>query len=45
MIKATVLAMDQVVRIKYNNDTELNDLLKALWKVPGMDVKVNGSER
>ena len=45
MIKAIVFTMNQVVRIKYNNDTELDNLLKALWTVPGIDVTLNGSER
>ena len=45
MIKATVLPMDNLVRIKYNNDKELDNLLTALGKVPAVEVKVNGYGR
>lgn len=40
-MNANVFPMTKSIRIKYDNDKELNDLLKALRGIPGMDVTVN----
>ena len=38
MIKAKVLPSNTVVRVKYSNDKELDDILKALGGVKGLDL-------
>ena len=44
MIKAIIFSSENVVRVKYNDDNELNSLLKALRKVPVDDVDVKARE-
>lgn len=41
-MKAIVFSRDKVVKIRYNNDTELPDLLKELRKIPNMEIKERG---
>ena len=41
-MKAIVLPRDNVVKIRYNNDTELPDLLKELRKISNMKIKERG---
>ena len=42
IMKAIVLSRDKVVKIRYNEDTELPDLLKELHKIPNMEIKERG---
>ena len=37
-MKATVLTRDRVIKIRYNEDDKLNELLEALTTVPGMEL-------
>ena len=37
-MKAIVLSRDKVVKIRYNKDDKLNDLLDALTTVPGLEL-------
>ena len=37
-MKAIVLSRDRVVKIRYNENDKLNELLEALTNVPGMEV-------
>ena len=37
-MKAIVLSRDKVVKIRYNEDDKLNELLDALMTVPRMEV-------
>jgi hypothetical protein len=37
-MKATVLPRDKIVKIRYNKDDKLNELLDALMTVQGMEV-------
>ena len=37
-MKATVLTRDRVIKIRYNEDDKLNELLEALITVPGMEL-------
>ena len=37
-MKAIVLSRDKVVKIRYNEDDKLNELLEALITVPGMEL-------
>jgi len=41
-MKAVVLSRDKLIKIRYNEDSELNDLMGALQAVPGMDVQDRG---
>jgi len=38
MIKVMVLDYDKVVRIQYNSDSELNQILKVLGTLPDIDL-------
>jgi len=38
MIKAMVFPTNDIVRVKYSNDKELDDILKALGGVKGLDL-------
>jgi hypothetical protein len=37
-MKAIVLPRDKVVKIRYNKDDKLNELLEVLTKIPDMEV-------
>ena len=37
-MKAIVLSRDRVIKIRYNEDDKLNELLEALITVPGMEL-------
>ena len=37
-MKAIVLSRDRVIKIRYNKDDKLNELLEALTTVPGMEL-------
>ena len=41
-MKAIVLSRDQVVKIRYNKESELSRLLDALLTVPDIDVQDRG---
>ena len=41
-MKAIVLSRDKVVKIRYNEDDKLNELLEALTTVPGMELTDRG---
>ena len=41
-MKAIVFSRDKVVKIRYNKDSELPDLLKELRKIPDMEIKEKG---
>lgn len=41
-MKAIVLPRDRVVKIRYDEDSELNRLMDALSTVPDMDVQDRG---
>ena len=41
-MNAIMLSWDKVVKIRYNEDTELPDLLKELHKIPNMEIKERG---
>ena len=38
-MKAIVLVRDKVVKIRYNEDSELNGLMDALLTVPNLDIR------
>ena len=42
IIKGTVFTQDKVIKIRYNEETELPDLLKELRKIPNMEIKERG---
>jgi len=37
-MKAIVFSRDRVVKIRYNEDDKLNELIEALSTVPGLEV-------
>ena len=37
-MKAIVISRDRVIKIRYNEDDKLNELLEALITVPGMEL-------
>ena len=41
-MRVMVFPRDKVVKIRYNEDTELPDLLKELRKIPNMEIKEGG---
>ena len=41
-MKAIAFPRDKVVKIRYNEDSELPDLLKELRKIPNLTVDVKG---
>ena len=41
-MKATVLPRDKVVKIRYNEDDKLNELLEVLTNFPDMEVVDRG---
>ena len=41
-MKAIVFSRDKVVKIRYNNDSELPDLLNELRKIPNLEIKEKG---
>ena len=41
-MKALIFTRDKVVKIRYDKDSELSDLLKELRKIPNLDIDVKG---
>ena len=41
-MKATAFPRDKVVKIRYNEESELPDLLEELRKIPNMEIKERG---
>ena len=41
-IKGTAFTRNKIIKIRYNEDTELPDLLKELRKIPNMEIKERG---
>ena len=41
-MKAIILSRDKVVKIRYNEDDKLNELLEALMTVPGLELQDRG---
>jgi len=41
-MKALIFPRDKVVKIRYNNDSELPNLLNELRKIPNMEIKQKG---
>ena len=41
-MRAMIFSRDKVVKIQYDEDTELPDLLKELRKIPNMEIKERG---
>ena len=37
-MKAIVLSRDRVIKIRYNEDDKLNELLETLTRIPGMEL-------
>ena len=44
-MKAVVLSKDNLVKIRYNDDSELNRLMEALGNVQELDVQDRGYRR
>ena len=41
-MKAVVLSRDKLIKIRYNEDSDLNNLMDALRTVPGIDIHDKG---
>ncbi|MGB7532992.1 MAG: hypothetical protein WA977_08490 [Halobacteriota archaeon] len=41
-MQAIILSRDRVVKIRYNEDDKLNELLEALMTVPGLELQDRG---
>ena len=41
-MRAIILSRDKVVKIRYNENESINDLLEKLMSVPGMELEDKG---
>jgi len=41
-MQAIILSRDRVIKIRYNEDDKLNELLEALMTVPGLELTDRG---